>query len=345
MPASTNSIKKSSSPIWISLILLANLLIGILVVRDFGESRDERLRINYAERSLRAYTQGRRVSVDEKGPAYVMLARLGSQALRAVWGNLHPIEAWHFMHFLSFLMGVYFLYRICRRYMSDGAALATVLLFNTQPLLWGHAWINPKDIPFMAFTLGSVALGMQMAPSSEVVAQTSSPAGRVPQSARRGYFSSLADILSADWRLTSPRRRALLIGAAATLLALLLGLLLADALIREFIANLVARAYTEGDSSSLGRLFNRLAENTGSVPVELYIQKGQAAYRRLLSGYAMAAPLAWLALAGLLLPGLSMRIWREMVRPFLRAELAAAARRQTLLAALFLGLASAIRAA
>ena len=328
----------------IAVIIVINIAIGCIVVTDYGESQDEHLRIRYAKRSLAAYTEGKRVSIDEKGPSYVMLALLGSQALRGVWGSLHPIEAWHFMHFLSFLMGVYFLYLICRHYMSEGAALATGLLFNTQPLLWGHAWINPKDIPFMSFFLGSVALGMQMASLSGSAAQNSGYASRGSSSADQTVFSGLADTLSTDWRLASPRKRYLLIGACIFLLALLFGLLLADAPIRDWIANLVGRAYADDNSSLLGRLFNRLAENMGSTPVELYIQKGQAAYRRLLAGYAMAMPLLWLALAGLLLPRLSKRVWRERVRPFLGAIVAGTARRQTLLAALFLGLASAIRA-
>ncbi|HEY5669405.1 MAG TPA: hypothetical protein VIS10_05355, partial [Anaerolineales bacterium] len=283
----------------IAVIIVINIAIGCIVVTDYGESRDEHLRIDYAERSLAAYTHGKRVSVDEKGPSYVMLALIGSRALRAVWGSLQPIEAWHFMHFLSFLMGIYFLYSICRHYMSEGAALATVLLFNTQPLLWGHAWINPKDIPFMSFFLGSVALGIQMASLSGSAAQSSGYASRGSSSADQADFSSLADTLSTDWHHASPRKRYLLIGACVLLLAILVGLLLADAPIRDWIANLVARAYSDGNSTLLGRLFNRLAENTGSIPVELYIQKSQSAYRRLLAGYAMAVPLLWLALAGL----------------------------------------------
>jgi hypothetical protein len=66
------------------------------------------------------------------------------------------------MNFLTFQLGLYFLYRLAKRVMSGWAAFATVLLFATQPLLWGHAFINPKDIPFMVFFLGSVELGLSM---------------------------------------------------------------------------------------------------------------------------------------------------------------------------------------
>ncbi|MGE5464017.1 MAG: hypothetical protein ACM3PS_11720, partial [Syntrophothermus sp.] len=35
-------------------------------------------------------------------------------------------------------------------------------LFAWQPMLWGHAFINPKDPPFLTFFLGSVCLGFEM---------------------------------------------------------------------------------------------------------------------------------------------------------------------------------------
>jgi hypothetical protein len=328
---------KSPYPYLLALILVTNLLIGSLVVRDYGESRDEHLRYDYAERSLAAYTSGKRMSVDEKGPFYVMLARLGADVLRAAWSNLRPIEAWHFMHFLSFLMGIGFLHQICRRSMGPNAALGAVLLFNTQPLLWGHAWINPKDIPFMAFFLGSVALGMQMAAQGEGLTG-------VVERAAKPDTGAYPTLISTDWRQASPNKRMLLVGAVALALALLLALLLADTAIQRWIANLVSRLYTEGDHSALGRLFSRLAENTGSIPATLYIQKAQALYRRLLALFAAFLPLWGLACAALLLPRTRSQFWQQALKPFIRAFLASLLQREVLLAGLFLGFASAIRA-
>jgi hypothetical protein len=50
--------------------------------------------------------------------------------------------------------------------MSNWAAFGTALLFLTQPLLWGHAFINPKDIAFLAFFLTSIHFGFQMMDSA-----------------------------------------------------------------------------------------------------------------------------------------------------------------------------------
>jgi len=46
--------------------------------------------------------------------------------------------------------------------MNELAAFGAVLLFLSQPLLWGHAFINPKDIPFMAFFTTSIYTGLRM---------------------------------------------------------------------------------------------------------------------------------------------------------------------------------------
>jgi len=318
------------------IIILANLVIGCLVVTDYGESRDESLRYDYAGRSLAAYTSGKKMNMDEKGPLYVMLARLGAEGLRSVWNGLRPIEAWHFMHFLSFLMGVISLFWICRRMMSAGAALGATLLFNTQPVLWGHAWINPKDIPFMAFFLASVALGMHMIDGLE-----RSPTAQVSQSLR---LRGLPAVIVQDWTDASSRKRLVLTSIAALALALLLGIILGSSSIQRWIGIWVENAYAAGDSSPAGRLLAGLAENTGSIPAALYVQKAQAAFRRMVQIEALLTPLVGLFCAGVLLPQTRALLWREGMAPFLRASLLSAADRRTVLAALFLGFVAAIRA-
>ncbi len=50
----------------------------------------------------------------------------------------------------------------CRSLDEPNAAFGATLLFITQPLFWGHAFINPKDIPLFSLFLLSVYLGMRM---------------------------------------------------------------------------------------------------------------------------------------------------------------------------------------
>jgi hypothetical protein len=138
------------------LLLVLYLNIGQIIEVDYGESWDEQLRYSYATSSQCLFE---RQPLREKSASYV-IAKLGSGS-RAIFQSWLPIEAWHFMHFLSFLVGLLFFYLICLRLLNKWAAFGAVLLFSTQPLIWGHAFINPKDVPFMAFFLGSI-LGLRM---------------------------------------------------------------------------------------------------------------------------------------------------------------------------------------
>ena len=161
----------------IIILILLNLIIGSLVVRDYGESEDETGIYAYADESLRAYSSLFNVSseanspntdavsglpryVDNYGPAYAMITTLLARGLHAILPALSLINGWHLGEFIAFQISIVSLYFLSRKWMGAWAAMGTTLLFSTQPLLWGHAFINPKDIPFLAFFLASVTVGI-----------------------------------------------------------------------------------------------------------------------------------------------------------------------------------------
>jgi hypothetical protein len=160
-------------PIWI--LIAVNVLIGFFIFRDYGLAWDEPYFYSYADALGYAYSPANWFRADfdlnnsygasgedhkTRGPAYLFLARNLVYGLEAL-GADSP-GAWHLVNFLFFQLGIYFLFRIATRWMSSAAALSTALLFSTQPLLWGHAFINPKDPPFLTFFLASVCLGFEM---------------------------------------------------------------------------------------------------------------------------------------------------------------------------------------
>ena len=62
-------------------LICINLVIGAFVVKDYGESWDEKPRYRYAENSINAY-KGILIDVeDEKGPFFVMTATLGGNLI------------------------------------------------------------------------------------------------------------------------------------------------------------------------------------------------------------------------------------------------------------------------
>jgi 4-amino-4-deoxy-L-arabinose transferase-like glycosyltransferase len=164
---------KETSPRWIvaSVLIIIPLIVGLLTFRDYGESWDEASKRAYAEYALDAYQyllhpRGLPPFGNELnyyGPAYFMLAAVASRLIQLLVPAWTAAEAWHLFYFLTFLAGVWILYLLSKRFMSDWAAFGVALLYLTQPLFWGHAFINPKDTPFAAFFMLSLYLGFKMA--------------------------------------------------------------------------------------------------------------------------------------------------------------------------------------
>lgn len=170
-----NSLLKKLFEKPILLLLAVNIIAGLFMFRDYGYSWDEPLFYDYGNALGYAYSPAEWFSgtfdVDNsygssgddhktRGPAYLFLSRGPAHLLQSL--SLDQASAWHLVNFLFFQLGVFFLYRLAKRWMSAEAALSASALFAWQPLLWGHAFINPKDPPFLTFFLASVCLGFEM---------------------------------------------------------------------------------------------------------------------------------------------------------------------------------------
>jgi hypothetical protein len=155
------------------LLILVNLCIGLLSFEVYGASWDEPGFYRYASTIPYAYSLQERLNGQfqiEKafgpaqegnkmyGPAYLLMAGVLVKILTSVF-QLPWYPSWHLINFLTFQAGIIFFYLLCLRWMSSKAAFAAALLLSTQPVLWGHAFINPKDIPFMSFFLAAIYFG------------------------------------------------------------------------------------------------------------------------------------------------------------------------------------------
>ena len=146
------------------ILILINLLFAIIFGGDFNESWDEQPRYDVALEAIARYRSAEPAQrITGKGPSYYVAAKLGGDSIRLIWPHLTPIQAWHYIHFLTFLLGIIAFYIISLRFLPVTAAFTTTALFNSQPLLIGHAFINPKDIPFMSSFLVVLATGFLMA--------------------------------------------------------------------------------------------------------------------------------------------------------------------------------------
>ncbi len=157
----------------IVIILSLSLLIGILTLSQYGESWDDLSLRKYAAKSLEAYrtwpqqglVQITKEDLGNYGPSYVMAVALLSQ---------NNPDMRHLIYFITFLAGVWAFYMLGLRWLTRTAALGATILFLTQPLLWGHAFMNPKDTPFLSFFLLSIYFGLRLFDSPKPIAQQES---------------------------------------------------------------------------------------------------------------------------------------------------------------------------
>jgi len=135
------------------------LIIGAVTVVDYGESWMNRSATCMLP-SLWPHIRRLRRVANREGPFYVMIAKLGSDFLRRIFTGWLPIESWHFMHFSPSCWNILLLLNL-PPFLNKWAAMGTVLLFSTQPLLW----VTPSLIQRIflhGFFPGEYCSGFQM---------------------------------------------------------------------------------------------------------------------------------------------------------------------------------------
>jgi hypothetical protein len=142
-------------------------ILGIFVTPHYGESWDELKFFKYTDLALNAYTtfpthgtvETFGNTYDNYGPAFVMLVTLLAKPFQVIFIES---DVRHYLYFLTFLAGTWAFYGLSKRWLSQNAAVFSTLLFATQPLLIGHAFISPKDTPFLSFFLLSLHFGLKL---------------------------------------------------------------------------------------------------------------------------------------------------------------------------------------
>lgn len=203
-------IGRSSLPFALAFVFIAiNLIIGFLTFRDYGVSWDEPGIYSFAHESVHAYQNflkpveysDPRSNFDLRyyGPFYFVLVDLVADGFKTIGFQFLAQDVWHLSYFLTFQVGLAIFYFFSRRWLNDWAALGALVLLSSQPLLWGHAFINPKDIPFMVFFLIAVFSGFQMVDHLVSISSRTLPSAF-------GFFSLLSSIRISWWAYPVARK-------------------------------------------------------------------------------------------------------------------------------------------
>ena len=249
-------------------ILACVFLAGLLTFDQYGESWDDRSLQKYAELSMQAYTtwpQQGYVEVDPQnlafyGPAFVSFTAVTSNFLSTVL-PVHLADLRHLIYFLTWFAGIVAFHSIAKRFLTQLPALGATLLFVTQPLLWGHAFINPKDTPFLSLFLLSVSLGM-------------------------GAFDKLEQNPPIDLSLRSKRTLTLL---TSLWLITIFGLFIFTESVHTYIQTLVFSA-----QSGNTNIISLIAKNITGIPAETYIQRYFVLFLQLRTYYSLLITLVLL---------------------------------------------------
>ncbi len=271
MSSDSSSRRWTSARLWPALILLSGLIIGIGLSDDFGISLDEPIQTNYAKQVIRIYRGHRDIdpvsNLEYYGPAFSVISQTSVDKLRAIWPTWQEPDVRHFTYFLSFLIAVISLYALTLRYVGTNVAALATLLFASQPLLFGHAFINPKDTPFMAFFLASMATGFAAADSFR----------QDRQPTRESTLRHVGLQWVRDWRAASRVRRAVLLVLIGGGVLLAFDLLVSQRLF-ELTQSLVESAYRGEAWGPINTLFQQIAQDAWKTPADLYLEKAARLY-------------------------------------------------------------------
>lgn len=231
----------------ILIILAVSLLVGFFTFNQYGESWDDKSLQKYAVKSVNAYItwpqQGEvnlvREDLGYYGPFYIMFVERATEYLRTFLSFPLP-DLRHLIYFLTYLAGIWAFYALAKRWLTEIPALGATLLFMTQPVLWGHAFINPKDTPFLSLFLLSLHFGMQAFDKLEQTQSTELD----PRSKR------ISTLLTALWLVS------------------VFSLFLLTQAFHTYIQSLVLSAQSGGTN-----LLSLIAKDINAVPAEVYVQR------------------------------------------------------------------------
>jgi len=321
----------------IIVLLCINIIIGWHVYTDYGESWDEHLRYQYAENSINAYKGMAGNKEDEKGPLFVMIATIGGKFICYLQRDCLIGDARHYINFLSFLLGLFFLYRLNNRFVDKWAALGGTLLFNTQPLLWGHAFINPKDLPFMAFFIASIDTGFAMAESFR---HTDSL--RIKDVSNRFSTAFVSQVIS-EWDSIIIRKKYIFISTCFIVITTIAGFLFFQDSIQQYIQKSVRDIYFNDTNNYLDRIFTLTAQNIDDYPVEGYVNKALQIYSRGIMVLSIFLVILWIIISAMIFSETKIYLWDYLIKPFAKFFWENLKNPGVILAGVFLGLTSSIR--
>lgn len=143
---------------WEWMLALLCLPISVAFFNDFGLTWDASAHVEYGQRMLNYYRSGfsdlsslEMGNIKDKGPLFVLTSALVHWLL-----GLEPLGLWNLLISLFAILTLPPLVGLGRLFGAQRVAIFSVLALLLMPRFVGHAFVNPKDIPFACMVCWSM---------------------------------------------------------------------------------------------------------------------------------------------------------------------------------------------
>lgn len=274
-------------------------LVALILGNDYGMSWDEPLIATYVERLYRSYASLQSkdsvfVDLHYYGPLFFLIADGIGRSLREILTGWSLADGRHATYFLSYVIATLSVFVIARGVAGRWPALIGALLMATQPLLFGHAFINPKDIPFLGVFAATVATGM-------LAIQAIPAAGDSPPSTSPGSPDLIQRVTRPWSRLGWPARLAAVV-LTATALILVVDALFIQRITLPWLLSMTRDAAAGEAPRLFQTAFDRMTDSGSPASLQDYLHKTTGLHRRagILSGAVLVVLLVSLAASAIL---------------------------------------------
>ena len=259
MPSELTNNRRNRGVFIVSSLILIAFILGFTLADHYGQSWDDEGDADYGATSIQAYTGSSDFldNTDRRyyGPLHFMVSSLAVDLAGSAFPEWQPVDVRHFINYSAFVVSVVALYALLCSFTGNLAATVTTVLFATQPVLFGHAFINQKDIPFMAAFTVAFLLGIRAV--EQLHGDLQAPM------AEKNRIRTLSDISSSirhDWGALDIRARMIIVFLGLLAVLFLLDIM-AKLVIFPQMEELVRDAYEGHAWSPIQLAFNRIAQD------------------------------------------------------------------------------------
>ncbi|MBF8255414.1 MAG: hypothetical protein HW375_321 [Anaerolineales bacterium] len=219
--------------LWVGLAFMA--ILGAVWSRDYGVSWDVAASMKLGRATLGSYRELRPPTEADQlqdlarhGPWGVTITEWVTTWISRYWPDRAVYQVHYFVHFLWFTFGAGVVFALARRWVKPVPALIASALWSSQPLLFGHGFINPFDGSFVTIFAAAGLAGYTYA---DVLAEHTMP----------GPPPAWRDVRS-DWTHASVAHRLAILAWLGLVMAVVVDTLFSHRIVLPFSESAVREA-------------------------------------------------------------------------------------------------------